>query len=250
MTFARLIPAVTAAALLACSPPSAMPPPVPLAAGSPADLGVAMTAGYGHTGSYEAMYITDEESAPAMFFGDAQAWILMGPGGKAPQFGFVGSMGLGQLVTFGAMVRYTSIRMHNFRLGIQADGGWAWVRASMPVAYAPRDGTWLWSNPALQVSPDAVNYGFGGNAPTVQVPLGLSQVIGRDGRGVVHFEIGYRGYQWERSWRSKVYAGIGVSGHPIVRGAATASGEHRQEPQRTDVLGVTRATPGSPPPAY
>ncbi len=179
---------------LACYPPSAVPPPVPLATESTASLGMNVTASYGYTfwdelGNESCNYINSCPGYP-----DGQAWALFHPTTywdeltNGLELGILGSFGMVSFATIGGIVRYTPVRTERFRLGMQIDGGLFWVRTGMPVAVAVERRLWLWSYPALRYEGASET-----QSSVIEVPLGFSYLLARPGKRSVQllFEVGY-----------------------------------------------------------
>ncbi len=216
-------------ALIACTPPSAMPPPVPMAANSGVDLGVAGVTTYGYSFLDYAADLEDDTTR----YGDAQAWMVAG---RQVQVGVVASLGGSQLVTAGALVRYMFLRNPRYRLGVQVDAGWAWGRVGMPVAAKLGPGFWVWSYPALATPPNAVLYGSAvegvNRIPTMQLPVGISFRPRQAPWGLVHLETGYRRFVVEDQWHYKVYAALGFSLQPRLQDGPRRQSDGKRPPPR------------------
>lgn len=145
-------------ALLACAPPSSMPPPVPLAG----DIGVGVNASGGL--GYHAPPSGDGGTGPII---DLQGYAYSRLGQL--EFGAVAYTGLSSQLGGGLFGRRVMQR-GGLTLAPQLELGAAWAGAALPLAWSPKPQLWLTTQPGLRVlanPPETV-------LPQVSVPLGVA----------------------------------------------------------------------------
>ncbi len=156
-------------ALWACAPPTMLPPPLPAAPGE-------MRIG-GAIGPSGQIYRSEScpRCPPSQLYvdpgGAAQAWFMRRFGQRfdvgwslygAYWHEWAGGGGGSGFVRFGL------VETDRLYVGAQADLGWLYARAGVPIAARVAEGVWVTTGPAL----------VAGMLGPLQVPLGLSFEIG------------------------------------------------------------------------
>lgn len=150
--------AVTASAYFAfwaCAPSISMPPPVPFAADQRREVGAA--------GMLGQTFPYPEADLPW----GVKVWGVWKLGERTDLGGVMGA-GYPGFYSAGLMFRYFPVQNERFRLGVQAEGGYAWASLGVPVAYAVTPRLWLYTEPELGASMSG----------PLSVPLGVSYSAG------------------------------------------------------------------------
>lgn len=152
-----------------CAPVMSLPPPVPLPAGLPSQVGLGASYSIGTDGT--------AVNTNAPFGIDGQVWYLRQ---ALPNldFGLQVYGGATSILGGGGLVRTRFIQNERFNLGAQLSGGWLWLDVGMPVSVKLGNGTWIYTNPT---------FGYRG-VGLARIPLGVSLEAGPRFR--VNLELG------------------------------------------------------------
>ncbi len=196
-----LLLAAAGLTLLACAPPSTMPPPVPMAKGTHMEVGAATSVGYGFRPILE-------EGSTTSATADVQIWGLFGVT-KRFQVGVTGFAGNSSAAGLGVLARYQLLRAPGSAVYFQADGGLGWARVGFPWSRRLRKDRWFTSSPMIQVwdvwSADTLMY----------LPIGMTYQMGP--WGWFHWELSYR-MSFNDPQRYNVFVTLGYSMRDRGRG--------------------------------
>ena len=150
--------AIVLLVLCACVPMSANPPPTPMPQQAMRELGVGVNRGM----LFDSDGVITDRVFPefgldlpplANLYGSVRIptslWSRRPGRDKHDEVGLIGNLGT-TVLSGGGYVRRSIVRDDGVSIGLQLDGGWLWVGASLPLAYRLTDSFWLTTMPGMR----------------------------------------------------------------------------------------------------